>query len=199
MAVEAAISLFLLQTIWVVDDGGGPGVNFNDIPPAVAAAADGDILLVQPGTYSHFTLSGKGLRILGSGQANTLVSNPGANSWRSTISGIPAGSIAYVDRMNFDGDPLQGPRLTVSGSGTTAVLADVVLVGPQSTSLSFTCSFFCRGLRVEGATLHAIRANLSGWFGGCPGTCVGGGGVPMDVSSGAKVHVATSTLLGGFG
>jgi hypothetical protein len=52
--------------VFVVDDSGGPGVDFTDIPPAVVVAVPGDIILVQPGSYSAFTLY-EGLTIVGQG------------------------------------------------------------------------------------------------------------------------------------
>jgi hypothetical protein len=52
------------QTTWIVDQSGGPGTNFTDIPPAVAAASAGDVILVRPGSYSSFSVS-KGVKILG--------------------------------------------------------------------------------------------------------------------------------------
>src|SRR5262245_50864538 len=100
MALPGALGFLLLQTVWVVDDNGGPGVDFTDIPPAIAAAADGDILLVKAGSYSHFTLSGKGLRILGEGSDSTFVSSSPSSAGTS-ISAVPAGSTVTIDRMKF--------------------------------------------------------------------------------------------------
>jgi hypothetical protein len=40
----------------IVDDDGGPGVHFTDVPAAIAAASTGDVLVVRDGTYSSFTL-----------------------------------------------------------------------------------------------------------------------------------------------
>ena len=40
------------QRTWIVDDDGGPGVDFTDVPPAVRAAADGDTVVVRAGNYS---------------------------------------------------------------------------------------------------------------------------------------------------
>lgn len=51
------------QTI-VVDAAGGPGAQFVDIAPAVAAAPEGATLLVRPGDYSAFVIDGKSLTIL---------------------------------------------------------------------------------------------------------------------------------------
>ncbi len=49
--------------VHVVDDDGGAGVGFTDLPAAVAAAADGDLILVKTGTYSGFTIADKALVI----------------------------------------------------------------------------------------------------------------------------------------
>lgn len=58
------------QSTWVVDAAGGPGVHFLDLPSAVAAAADGDTILVHAGPLGQgadaFTTS-KGLTIVGVG------------------------------------------------------------------------------------------------------------------------------------
>jgi hypothetical protein len=49
------------QSVWVVDDVPGPGVNFVTIQDAVDAAADRDIVLVRGGAYPGFSIVGKGL------------------------------------------------------------------------------------------------------------------------------------------
>lgn len=60
------------QSTWTVKFGGGPGVDFTDLPSAVAAAADGDTIIVQQGALgvgaTSFTTS-KGLTIVGEGGA----------------------------------------------------------------------------------------------------------------------------------
>ena len=59
--------------VLTVDSSGG--ADFLDLPPAVAAAGDGDLLLVQPSPrpYSGFSLDGKGLTILAVGSGTHLV------------------------------------------------------------------------------------------------------------------------------
>lgn len=47
----------------VVEDNGGPGVDFTNLPPAIAAAEPGDLLFVRAGVYSSFTVN-EGIRIL---------------------------------------------------------------------------------------------------------------------------------------
>lgn len=61
------------QRTWSVAAAGGSGVDFTDIPPAVAAAADDDILLVRAGDYSELNLNGKGLKVLGEAGARVSI------------------------------------------------------------------------------------------------------------------------------
>ncbi len=64
------------QTLIVVDAAGGPGARYRDLPPAVAGAPSGSILLVRPGNYTPFRVFGKILRIKGSGPDKTAVIIP---------------------------------------------------------------------------------------------------------------------------
>src|SRR5262245_21258714 len=92
-------ALLWCQTSWTVDAAGGPGVNFTDIPPAIAAAADGDVLLVAGGMYSGFSVTGKGLKILGSAGGGTTLVGTLAAPASSSIAGITPGSLVYLDRV----------------------------------------------------------------------------------------------------
>ncbi len=189
MACLAVLAFAFLQNTWVVDDGGGPGVNFTDIPPAVAAAADGDILLVQPGTYSHFVLTGKGLRILGSGSSNTIVQNTGT-TLTTSISGLPSTSIAYVDRLTIQrSSPNNGGILVlIQGSTTQAAIADCVLQGLGRET----------ALRVVGAALWLFHSTVNGGSGTIPFSVIAtGGGNALEAQTGAFVSASGSTLRGG--
>jgi len=70
---------------WIVDQLGGPGYHFTDIPPAISAASDGDLILVRDGTYTGFTLN-IGLTI----SAETS-HTPSLGSKKAVIEFIPAG------------------------------------------------------------------------------------------------------------
>lgn len=50
------VSPCLHGATWIVDDDYGPGVDFTDIPPAIAAASPGDLILVRDGSYSPVIL-----------------------------------------------------------------------------------------------------------------------------------------------
>lgn len=50
--------------VWTVDAANGPGTDFLDLPPAVAAAVDGDVVRIRSGTYSAIS-TGKALALVG--------------------------------------------------------------------------------------------------------------------------------------
>jgi len=56
-ALLAAVSAPASAKTWIVDDDGGPGVDFTEIQPAIDAAASGDLILVRDGDYKGFHLT----------------------------------------------------------------------------------------------------------------------------------------------
>ncbi len=186
MIPTSLVGFLLLQTTWVVDDSGGPGVDFTDIPPAIAAAAEGDLLLVKAGSYSHFALSGKGLRVLGEGSNSTFVSSS-STATGTSISAIPAGSTVTIDRMKFSLTAV--PILSILGAGTSATLADIAIV-PGTMFSSSGPSF-----AIEGALVHLHRSTVLGPLGPQATTA----GAAIRASEGALVHVSSSTIHGQTG
>ena len=79
---------------WIVDQNGGPGVHFTDIPPAISAAVAGDVILVRGGTYSPFSLN-KGLAIIGRTGAAPTGTVIAASTPATTIT-IPAGELGLL-------------------------------------------------------------------------------------------------------
>lgn len=71
----AAGPAFAADYVWIVDDSGGPGVDFTNIPDAVDAAGDGDVLLIQAGYYSGglTTIDGKSLTICADADATVIL------------------------------------------------------------------------------------------------------------------------------
>lgn len=83
-----------LAHTWIVDAAGGG--DFLDLPPAIAAATSGDILLVMPGNYSAFTLD-KALVILGQGP-DVIVNGP---PYAVQLSEITSGVVAVLADLRF--------------------------------------------------------------------------------------------------
>ncbi|MEQ1895068.1 MAG: hypothetical protein ABL998_21220, partial [Planctomycetota bacterium] len=189
-------SLFLCafwQATFVVDDNGGAGVDFTDLPPAIAAAADGDRVLVRAGSYTHFELAGKGLVLLGDG-ASTRVENAGQLGMRSTIADLPRGSHAYLEALTFTGLGFQELRLEVRGATTRAALKDVTIEGPVE-------DFFGRaGLNVDAAEVVLQDCAVLGGHGYSPLPSSGGpGGRGLFAHPGARVLAFGTQFLGGIG
>ena len=57
---------------------GGAGAMYPDLPEAVAAAVDGDVLLVRPGYYSGFTIDAKAIAIVADAGAVVTIGEPSA-------------------------------------------------------------------------------------------------------------------------
>jgi hypothetical protein len=95
---------------WIVDASNGPGTHFTDLPPAVAAAADGDVLVVRAGQYAGFRTS-KALRVLGASGA-TVVAAPGQPALE--VNGLPAGRTFALNGVTLVPSP--SPLLALRGS-----------------------------------------------------------------------------------
>lgn len=66
LAVALVGTLAQAQRTWIVDAANGAGTDFTDLPPALAAAADGDTILIRTGIYATGKTT-KGLRLIGRG------------------------------------------------------------------------------------------------------------------------------------
>lgn len=90
---------FATAGVLVVDDDGGPGVTHTQIAAAVAAAADGDFILVKAGTYASFTFSAKSL---------SIVADDGAVV---TVQGyVGVSGLASTQRAHLRGLRIAGPN-----------------------------------------------------------------------------------------
>ena len=91
VAALALVTPLVAQSTWTVNAGGGPGVDFTDLPTAVAAASSGDTILVQTGPFGEgatpFSTS-KGLTIVGVGGLVPISSTATA---RYEITDLPLG------------------------------------------------------------------------------------------------------------
>lgn len=116
---KIALALFLaspaaLATTWTVDDSGG--ADFTTISAAIAAAVDGDVIVVRPGSYSAFDVIDEHLVIRGDGTGDVDVVG------RSTVSSLAATRAVEIANLRFV--PLTGQTLeTFGASGNAGALA----------------------------------------------------------------------------
>jgi hypothetical protein len=188
------------QSIWIVDAANGPQAHFTDLPPAVAAATDGDVLLVRPGQYSPLALSGKALTVLGESKTSVFVG--WQSSTTSTISDVSGASPIALSGITVRKlllsnctAPIFVESAVIDASMTVSGCSDlrgryVVVGGQWSTTAETTLS----NSRYEGVgCVH---------FGRRPQT-VGSGAAPDGFAGlkagGSSVHLASSRCRGGTG
>jgi hypothetical protein len=121
----------------VLTVGTGPG-NYPQIQPAIDAAVDGDVVLVQPGAYVGFTITSKSVFVLGNGvvgitspiQVTSSASSQPVvlarlgvpNGWRSSLSVTScAGAVRIQDchflgAANPTGQGFEGVRINASSN-----------------------------------------------------------------------------------
>src|SRR5262245_16335265 len=86
------------QSVFVVAPAPGPGVYATDIQPAIDAAANGDVVLVKPGAYSTFTITGKGVSVIADTGANVVVNG------LVFVSNVGASQFALIQGLTTFGD-----------------------------------------------------------------------------------------------
>lgn len=172
------------QRTWIVDAAGGPGHHFKDLPPALAAASDGDTILVRRGVYQGGA-TGKALTILGS---------PGV-SLRTpfTVSGLAAGKTLTLAGVTIkltwspsSGKPIPGwgaVRLLLSNNQGRVHLDRVTLPLNSISIPLFPCTNRMGGVRIQNcAHVTMTRCSVTGV-------------TPLRVSA-STVAVSSSTLQG---
>lgn len=115
LAIPALTTPAFAQSVHVVDDDPGPGVDFRDIQEAIDAASDGDLVLVKDGDYTPFHVNAKGLQIVGEvGERVVVDASPG--DMTTSLTNLGANQELFVRGLIF-----QPPATTVDAS--TLVIA----------------------------------------------------------------------------
>lgn len=185
----------LLPTIWIVDANNGPGTNFTDLPAAVAAAQNGDTLLVRAGVYTAFVVSGKALTIRGEGTAATVVQHPvplPSDYRMTTFETTPPGQTCYLAGIRF--------------APTASFFEPALKVRSDARLVAMDCEFthllggpLASGVLVQGE-LHAQRCSIRGGDGLFNGAVTGGlGAAGVDVTGSGRFAADACTLQGGTG
>ncbi|HVS11037.1 MAG TPA: hypothetical protein VMS76_14300 [Planctomycetota bacterium] len=212
---------------WIVHPGGGFGVHFTDLPPAVLAASPGDVLLVHGGTYSPFLLD-KGITILALVPGTVVVSNSGSgiqglpedSSLEPTliIQDLPADQTAVLSGIRAHGirvDDCAGAVLFDQLTDNTAVALsapclrildclDVRLArSPIQTAPATSTLEVPVVIRVEGSRLELSSSSVTGGKGlSCEQNAskwASQGTHGIFAQQGSRIHISRSSILGGEG
>jgi hypothetical protein len=195
----ALLSPLAAATTWTVDVNNGPGTDFTQISDAIAAVSAGDTLIVRPGQYTGFVLD-KELAIIGQGTGpldEVLFYN-------ATLHDLPAGSTTRIANMRMNGLGFGGFKL-VDDAGAV-VIDDLVATDrvqvTNSADVRFRRLDAREGLLSTSSRVEIADSTLIGKGGGqcicCnyPNTSDGGPGLTLN---GGEVHVAWTSVLGGYG
>ncbi len=93
------LSASLLSQVFVVGLGG----DFSTIQAGIDAAAPGDVLRVLPGQYASFTVSAKGITILGAEGATFVDANAATGGSVTLIEQVPNGQQVLLRDLSFVG------------------------------------------------------------------------------------------------
>lgn len=119
--LAASATQLAAQRTWIVDSANGPGTDFTDLDPAVAAAGVGDTIILRPGRsaagvpYTLMRDITRGLRVVAPGNVPVLVDT------RYRLISIPEGEMFVLDNVRFTGPGGGRGMIPQSSLGTVVV------------------------------------------------------------------------------
>jgi hypothetical protein len=189
--LAAALARSAAAGVIVVDAAGGG--SFTDIGPAVASAADGDVLLVKGGVYTGFSVTDKALDVVADSGAAVLVHGwvriqPLAATRTVTLTGLeiqaPPAFAALILTSCAGSVRIQG--CTLRGGDGVPCAPTVASWGADALRVSA-----CDDVAIERSTLLGGAAEEDGIFGG-----VGGNGLDAGAS---RLALHDCVIRGGEG
>lgn len=200
----AATGSFAQATVRVVDDSGGPGVDFTSIASAVAVSAPGDVVVVRPGYYVGFVVT-NGIQVLGTSGVNV--------TGHVRVEGVPAGPRAVLAKLDVlslvvvdcDAAVLVEQvvvNTTVPTPDGSAIAVrnstDVRLRGIQARAWPYSMEAMrVDSARVEITHSHLVGARGEDSDGWSPSTIDGGDGIFVTGASDLSVSLSWITAGGG--
>lgn len=187
LLLALALPAVAANQVWTVDDNGP--ADFATLPAAVAAAGDGDVLLVRDGFYSNLALMGKAL---------TLVAEPLGQSGEHQIAGVritdlPAGKTVTLRGFRLVRNPFDftsESAVHLENNAGTVVLEDC-LVTPENSPTSGTLR------AIDSAAVFVTRSQVIGNNGVTPFIVPPLPPRSAILASGSNLYVHRSTLVGG--
>jgi hypothetical protein len=172
--------------VWVVDDIAGPGVDFTTLPPAIAAAANGDTILVKPGQYHDLVdVDGKSLALIGPAEPEV------AYTAGIRVRNLAAGQHVLLRNLTSWFEPLVASKLKLllEDNAGTVWIEDFRLQSQPGGRAQFeNC-----------AEVVLLRSVFKGGVGPPPAADLTGSGIVGVVSIDSSVHAYGCEFVGGSG
>lgn len=182
------------QAIYVVDDSGGPGVDFTTLQEAVDVAGPLDRIEIRAGSYGATIVRGP-MTIMGdSNTAPTAVALAQLDVRGSSM-------VPWLSGQSLVVADLQVNRLAIESTGTTILdgleVEELFLLNVPDLRLQRSSVY--QGAHADASVMQVTSCTLTGSrLAPCsPG--IGDGPPALSVSNGSHVTVTDSTLLGGPG
>ena len=160
---------------------GGTNPDFNDISSAVQAAALGDVVLVRPGSYPGFIMSGKSVSVIADPSGSVMINGP-------VLVQFQDGSQPAIVLSGFQIVAQSGTALSCLNTG-----AAIRCVGITATSV---------GLGLPGANVYNcgdIAFTRCSFQGGTDAQPQYAGGDGLDAGGNSKLALAECSVLAGAG
>ncbi len=197
---------------WVVGKPGGAGVNCSSLGDAVSQAADGDSIVVQPGSYEVSILASKSLTISGGGSSpdeveltNSLSPTFAIAGGRMVMQNLTIANTSEVDYWALSVSRaslvLRNVNIKSSGKGVRVQGADLdasdcEFEASSGLSISGKSKVKLTGVSVTGSVIGISAQDSSADLQLDDSHISGGGGAGLRVSDGAWARVSGTTISG---
>jgi hypothetical protein len=153
---------------FVVDANNGPGTDFLDLPPAIAAAQHGDVFAIRAGTYSPFSVN-LGVALLAEPGA---IVRPAGGTFANTVvvQGVPAGRAFKMRglQVQFTDDASSGIVLNSNGGQVHLEDVRVAFVGTRWRGSAIQVQACAQLMLTRCVTdSHCTLANSDCWVNDC--------------------------------